>query len=222
MKRAPTEAPIPMPAFSPVLRPVLGLAVRVGRLVGELWVEIVKAVGGMMEVELGVVGGVLVDEVDEYNKDEDNDDSNDEVEVGGTRITGGMSEDVGGKLEIREDVELAKGRVVKGSAVGGATASVLLELVLERVVLLLEVLLGSVEDDVVLDDNLTELDEEACCSELDILVVVGAIVEENVVEFEVTSNGITAAVLMEVTGVSAKELIPNGTVESPPTVEVIP
>lgn len=55
MNRAPTEAPIPIPAFSPVLSPDLGSAMNVGRLVGELEVPIVRAVGGMADVELEVV-----------------------------------------------------------------------------------------------------------------------------------------------------------------------
>lgn len=59
-KSAPTEAPIPIPAFSPVLKPDLGSGVRVGREVGELCVEIVRGVGGMSVLELEVVG----DEVD--------------------------------------------------------------------------------------------------------------------------------------------------------------
>ncbi|KAH9210201.1 hypothetical protein DL95DRAFT_466104 [Leptodontidium sp. 2 PMI_412] len=152
-------------------------------------------------------------------------------------ITAGMSEDVGGRLGIREDVELANDQEVsalegiqskrfllgddENSVVEDVDTGVLLVLVLELVVLLLEVLLGSAEDDVVLEDDLAELDEEDCCSELDILVVVERRVEDIEVEFEVTGSGITVMVLMEVTDVSTAELIPVTPEESPPTVEVI-
>ncbi|KAL5314169.1 hypothetical protein ACEPPN_018593 [Leptodophora sp. 'Broadleaf-Isolate-01'] len=226
-----------MPTFSPVPRPDLGLAVRVGRVVGAPWLEIVRAVGGVTEVELGVVGGVLVDGVDKYCTLEDDDGSHDEVEIDGMMITAGMSEDVGGRLGIREDVELANDQEVsalegiqskrfllgddENSVVEDVDTGVLLVLVLELVVLLLEVLLGSAEDDVVLEDDLAELDEEDCCSELDILVVVERRVEDTEVEFEVTGSGITVMVLMEVTDVSTAELIPVTSEESPPTVEVI-
>lgn len=52
---APTEAPIPIPAFSPVLNPDLGSAVSVGRGVLKLCEEIVRAVGGTSVLELEVI-----------------------------------------------------------------------------------------------------------------------------------------------------------------------
>ena len=54
-KSAPTEAPMPIPAFSPVLNPDLGSAVSVGRVVLEPCEEIVRAVGETSELKPAVI-----------------------------------------------------------------------------------------------------------------------------------------------------------------------
>jgi len=101
MKRAPTDAPMPIPAFSPVLRPLLGSAVRVGSVVGELWVEIVRAVGGITAEELGVAGLVVtVDGVEEYRTLEGENGSNEEVDVVETMIIDEVDDDVGSDVDI--------------------------------------------------------------------------------------------------------------------------